>query len=456
MDSKNISLIFSKDRDLKWILLGVLFGLVAFFAGGLNIAILVCMVLFLIWTLLKPELGIILLPIFVLLDYSIKTFTSGFFGLWDEILFLVLLLAIVIQRINRKKNYLSFSSIVYPIALFILIGIASTIMSPYVTLSQGIEGIRSVVQPFIVFLIVINSEITKETARFLIFLALTTAIIAALYGLYQSIVGVASPPSWVDKDMEVGLSRAFSFLGSPNAFAAYCVLFAPISLGFLFQAKLSRIQKTIFLFCFLFLCIGILTTLTRAAWLAFIPALLLFGIFAKQQKIIIPLIIIMIASIFIVSPIRQRFTNFFTEKYQEKSEGGGRAYRWGLAIDIFNDRPLLGRGPGSFGGAVAYRAQAFKGLYVDSYYLEILSNYGLIGILVFLWILIECFRNLFSLANEADNPRDQMLSYGIICGLVGFLIHNFTENIWEIIPLAVQFWFLIGITFRLLNKNRSQ
>ena len=127
-----------------------------------------------------------------------------------------------------------------------------------------------------------------------------------------------------------------------------------------------------------------------------------------------------------------------------------------MAIDIFNDRPLLGRGPGSFGGAVAYRAQAFKGLYVDSYYLEILSNYGLIGILVFLWILIECFRNLFSLANEADNPRDQMLSYGIICGLVGFLIHNFTENIWEIIPLAVQFWFLIGITFRLLNKNRSQ
>lgn len=455
MDSKNISLIFSKDRDLKWIILGTMLGIMSFFAGGLPIALLVIMFIFLIWTLIKPELGILLLPIFVLLDYFVKTFTNGFFGLWDDVLFLILLLAIVIRRIKKNKNFLSFSSIIYPVIFFILIGVLSTVTSPYVTLSQGIEGIRSVVQPFIIFIIVINSEITKETARFLLFLALLAAVAAALYGMYQYVVGVASPPSWVDKDMEIGLSRAFSFLGSPNAFAAYCVLFAPISLGFLFQTKLSKIQKGIFLFCFLFLFIGILTTLTRAAWIAFIPALLLFGIFAKQSKIVVPLIIIMVASIFIIAPIRQRFTNFFTEKYQEKSEGGGRAYRWGLAIDIFNDRPILGRGPGSYGGAVAYRAQAFKGLYVDSYYLEILSNYGLIGILIFLWILIECFRNLLSLANEAKDPRDQIIAYGIICGLVGFLIHNVTENIWEIIPLAVQFWFLTAIVFRLLNNDRS-
>jgi O-antigen ligase len=327
------------------------------------------------------------------------------------------------------------------------------VLSPYVNLSQGIEGIRSVLQPFIVFIILINAELNQKTLRFLLFLSLLVSVGAALFGLYQYIVGVASPPTWVDKDMEFGLSRAFSILGSPNAFAAYCVLFAPISLGFLLQPKLSKIQKTIFFFCFLFLLIGILTTLTRAAWLAFIPAVFLFGFLAKQTKIVYPMLILLVASIFVVAPIRQRFTNFFTEKYQQKSEGGGRTYRWNLALDLFEDRPILGQGPGSFGGAVAYRAQAFKGLYVDNYYLEILSNYGFVGILLFLWILVECFRNLIFYASKCKDKRDQIIGFGIICGLFGFLIHNITENIWEIIPLAVQFWFLMGCAMLILKTE---
>lgn len=453
MDSKYISLIFNNDRDLKWIVLGLMIGCIAFFAGGISIAVLVLMILFLIGTLVKPEIGLVLLPLFVWLDFFMKSKGGLFTGFWDELLFLFLLFAILVRRVIQKKRFLTFTSILYPIALFFVMGVVSTLLSPYVTLAQGIEGIRSVLQPFIVFLILVNSEVNQETARFLLFLSLVAAVFAALFGLYQYIVGVASPPNWVDKDLEVGLSRAFSILGSPNAFAAYCVLFAPISLGFLLQPKLSKTQKIIFFSCFVFLLIGVLTSLTRAAWIAFIPALFLLGLLARQTKIVIPLLIVLVASLFIVAPIRQRFTNFFTEKYQEKSEGGGRAYRWGLAIELFNDRPILGRGPGSYGGAVAYRAQAFKGLYVDSYYLEILSNYGFIGILLFLWILIECFRNLIYYASKCKDRRSQMIGYGILSGLFAFLIHNSTENIWEIIPLAVQFWFLLGIAILILKTE---
>ena len=445
--------VFQKDKDLRWVLLGVLTGIAAFFAGGLPFTLLILMGLFLVGTILKPELGLILLPLFVLLDFVVKTYTSGLFGLWDELIFLLLLAVILLRKVQRKKRFLRFTSILYPVTLFFLAGLLSTFLSPYVTLSQGIEGIRSVLQPFLVFLIIINSDIDNKFARLLLFISLLVAVGAALFGLYQYIVGVASPPTWVDKDMEHGLSRAFSILGSPNAFAAYGVLFTPISLGFLMQPKLTKTQKTIFASCFLFLLIGILTTLTRAAWLAFIPAIFLFGILAKQTKIVMPILIILIASVFLVAPIRQRFTNFFTEKYQEKSEGGGRTYRWNLAIELFEDRPVLGRGPGSFGGAVAYRAQAFKGLYVDNYYLEILSNYGLVGLLLFLWILLECFRNLFYDTSLSKNPRTQILSYGVLCGLIGFLLHNFTENIWEIIPLAVQFWFLLGIALQILKTE---
>ena len=453
MDKSSIKLVFSEDKPIKFIIVGILLAFLSYFAGGINILFLFLFIALLFISFLKIEIALLTLPSFVLVDFVIKKYTNGFKGLWDEGLFLFLLILIIYRMYKEKRFNFKFTSIIYPIIAFIIIGIVSTFYSKYVSFAQGIEGIRSVIQSFVFFIIIINSNISKESLRFLLIVSVIVAFLTAFYGIFQYVAGVSIPPNWLDKDSEIGIkTRAFSFLGSPNALAAYCVLFLPISLSFIFKKKLLLSHKVIFFLIFITLTTGLVSTLTRAAWLAFIPALFLFGILTKQFKVLFLIILLICSVVIFVKPIRNRFTNLFSDQYQQKSEIGGRTYRWDLAFTIFEENPVLGIGPGGYGGAVAYRSQAFSGLYVDNYYLEILSNYGFLGLFIFLWIIYEIFRKIIK-SIKFSTDDDKYLIYGIISGLFGFFIHNFTENLWEVVPLTVTVWFLAGVAVSLSNNR---
>lgn len=455
MDKGIIQLTFSTDRELKFVLLGIIFGIFSYFIGGLNTLLIFSILIVIFLSFLRIEIALLSLPLFVILDFIVKNYTGGLLGLWDEVIFLFLLIVVFYKLYREKRFNFKFSTLLYPILAFLVVGLLSIYFSKNVSLAQGIDGIRSSIQPFIFFLIVINSNIEKKSARFLLIVGIIIASITALFGIYQYVSQVAVPPNWLDKDTEVGIgTRAFSFLGSPNAFAGYCILFAPITLSFIFREKLKLSHKILFIVLFLTIISGLVSTLTRAAWLALIPALLLFGVLIKKAKIVLPIVLLIIVLALTIPPIRQRFTNLFSEQYQEKSEIGGRNYRWNLAINIFHENPILGRGPGSYGGATAYRAQEFGGLYVDNYYLEILSNYGFIGLSVFLWLILEIVR-VFTTSIKKAQKCDKFILYGIFCGFIGFLIHNFTENLWEVIPLSITLWFLIGLSVNLSAQGEE-
>ncbi len=436
------------DPDLKYILAGILSGLSAFFIGIWPMAFVLIIMLLLYGAWKKFELMLFPLAFFVVIDFGMKSIAGFMSGWWDELLLVVLFVFLLLHKHIRKEMVFRVTSIFYPVLLFAFIGLCSILNSTHVSLSQGIEGIRSSLQAFLFFLLLINAPISKKTVRAMILMILLAGVLTAVYGIYQYLTGVPNPPHWLDKDTEVGLSRAFSFLGSPNAFAAYGVLLIPVALGFLFRKSYRWHHQLIFGVVFLLLSAGVFSSLTRAAWVALLPALALFGILIKKTRWMLSLMVVLVVLASLSSPVRTRFTNLFSEQYQQKSELGGRNYRWNLAWSIFEESPLLGRGPGSYGGAVAYRAQAFQGLYVDNYYLQILSNYGILGFLAFLWILLEILRQLLLSARFALD-KDKPIVFGIFCGVTAFLVHNFTENLIEVIPLAVIFWILSALACRL-------
>ncbi len=446
---------FAQDPDLKYIVLGLLAGVFVFYTGQVWLFLIVVLgFLYLYGSWKRYDLALCILPFFVILDYIVKSSAVPFGGFWDEILWLVLFVLLMIHQARKPAFSFKTSSIIYPIGTFLIIGFLSLAFSMDITLGQGIEGIRSVLQTFLFYLLFLNAPISKKSNRALLVLVLVAGAVTAIFGLYQYVIGVPNPPHWLDKDLEAGLSRAFSFLGSPNAFAAYGVLLIPLALGFMFRKGYTWLQRGVFFVFFVLLSAGVFSSLTRAAWVALLPALVLFGVLIKKTKWMLSLIILLLIAASFVAPIRTRFTNLFSEQYQQKSEMGGRNYRWNLAWSIFEENPLLGRGPGSYGGAVAYRAQAFSGLYVDNYYLQVLSNYGFLGFLAFLWILIEIFRQLI-LAAKLALEKDKVIVYGVISGFVAFLVHNITENLWEVIPLSVIVWVMIGLAKNLSFAERD-
>jgi len=159
-------------------------------------------------------------------------------------------------------------------------------------------------------------------------------------------------------------------------------------------------------------------------------------------------LIAMFGILLFVPPIQQRFSTLFSEEYQQKSAQGGRTYRWSLALDLVKQKPFFGQGPGSYGGAVAYRYQEYSGLYSDNYYLQILSNYGTLGFIAFLLLLLFMLRLLFASFKTAL-PRDKFVVAGVICGALALFLNMYTENLWEIVPISVVICFSVACGIRL-------
>lgn len=409
--------------------------------------------------LVKPQIGLIfslplffyylpykltfyLIPLYPIIDFFVRNLFPQISSIWDEG-FIFLLILIFLLRVKTKK--IKFTELIYPVLTFLL----ALLLSSYFTKIDtriAFDGIRSYLEMFLFFLIVINFINDKKDIDNFINLSSFSVLILSLYGIYQYIARVSIPSSWIDKDLETTIStRAFSIFGSPNAFAGYLILLIPLIFTvFLVEKKLT---KKLYYFLVLGASLfALLFTLTRAAQISIIFSFLLFTLLYKDKRYFL-LLIIFILIAFSIPQIRVRFLNLLSPIYLEKAKTYGRLFRWNLAISIFSLKPIFGVGPGGFGGAVASRLGMFEGLYVDNYYLKTLVEVGLVGFISFLYLIFSILRkgasNLINLTQE----KEKMICLGIFLGLIAFFLNNITENLWEIPTLSVTMWSLIGILY---------
>jgi len=116
---------------------------------------------------------------------------------------------------------------------------------------------------------------------------------------------------------------------------------------------------------------------------------------------------------------------------------------WGAGWEVFLQSPLLGVGPGNFGAYAAenFRAGQASGFYADpahlygrslhNVYVQVLAEQGLIGVVIFLWLLVDFVRRNRALRvhatldawDEATNKRSDLrfISFGLEAALIGYL-----------------------------------
>ncbi len=394
------------------------------------------------------DLTFYLIPFYPILDFFIRNSFYQIGAIWDEA-FIVLLALIIIFRV--KTNKIKLSEIIYPVLIFLLV----LLMSSYFTKIDtriAFDGIRSYLEMFLFFIIVLNFIKEKRQIKSFIDLSAISIFFLSLYGIYQFVMRVSIPSSWIDKDLETTITtRAFSIFGSPNAFAGYLILLIPIIfIQFLNENRLTK--KSFYLIVLGSSLFALLFTLTRAAQLSIAFSFLLFTLLYKDKRYFIILIIIIFIA-FTLPQIRIRFLNLLSPIYIEKAKTYGRIFRWNLAISIFRQKPIFGVGPGGFGGAVASRLGMYMGLYVDNYYLKTLVETGVVGIISFLYLIFSILRKGFSNLINLKDEKDKMLSLGIVLGLIAFFLNNLTENLWEIPSLSVTMWSMVAILFSLKKEN---
>ena len=177
-------------------------------------------------------------------------------------------------------------------------------------------------------------------------------------------------------------TRVYSIFSNPNIMGAYMILFAPMTIGLAYACERPS-QKVLFWLCGLAMCAGCLFTMSRGAWLALAIAAVLFALLIDRRLLALMLVCGAVACT--LPFVRSRIAR------------GGRAKRWATAIGYLKTTdPVFGMGYGMYGGAVAVQNPVLpwvEYMYVDNYYVKILTENGIIGVTAFGMMLLGLVGN---------------------------------------------------------------
>ena len=146
----------------------------------------------------------------------------------------------------------------------------------------------------------------------------------------------------------------------------------------------------LFWLCGLAMCAGCLFTMSRGAWLALAIAAVLFALLIDRRLLALMLVCGAVACT--LPFVRSRIGYLFTPQFADSNARGGRAKRWATAIGYLKTTdPVFGMGYGMYGGAVAVQNPVLpwvEYMYVDNYYVKILTENGIVGVTAFGMMLL--------------------------------------------------------------------
>ncbi len=311
-----------------------------------------------------------LLVVTLFVPSTIDVFTNSIVNLLVATIFLFWI-------INYFPRYTS--AINLPLLCLLLYSLLSLIRTCnfHFTLMQ----IYMFVSCFLLFIMVINifnkdDAINRFTFFFLFIGGLKIFQVASQY-LFENILG-----------------NSFCFFlptkANSNHFAGYLAMVILIGLGVLWFMTVGRSIKLYIILCLLIGPVLMFLTNSRAGMIALVFSFLILLYMKNKKFFILGLLIIPLILIYFL---------FFSKMGAGFKRGDPYAYErliiWRDSIQLFSDYPFLGSGLGTFRDYYP-RYKSIEGIrttqYAHNEYLNILVEMGLVGFLIFFWMVVKLFR----------------------------------------------------------------
>ncbi len=389
-----------------------------------------------------------------LLFLPFQQFPNVFFGETEDIVFLkmlsytdeaatIFLFIILISFIFVKPEIYKFRireiPITVPLLLLILVAGVSIFWNG-VTAFQGAFGVYDILKNIIVVYFFAALRWREEDLLFLISGIKVIVMILAVAGIAGELLAlIGREPGYLtmmkEEGKRFGLYRVISLTGkgSTNYLGMYALL--GTSLIYLTTEKGVKKISGVFLgVCLLFL------TFSRQAWMGmFIMAAL------TNRRLILPgLFILMgVASMSIFTTMSYDPVYYY------------RSFTYKEAFHVFLDHPIIGAGPGMFGGVASvifkspyydnwpafYRGMIYKMGSLDAFWPSILAELGILGFLAYLFVWKLLYKRIFtisewykmngdlSLHNVGTVLKNYIIALVIMCFFTGlnkpFVIYTF-------------------------------
>ena len=347
--------------------------------------------------------------------------------------------SLLLALVHDRQRKLAWSPINRYVMLYAGVYLAGTLFS--VNLRASLQpGLLTVA--FILFAVVLFQAVTtRSQLDTLVSLMVFMGALVSFYGILQYLFGWGyQSAAWVDSDMFSSISfRVPSTLGNPNMLGQYLILLIPLGGAKLLSAKdwLSRVW---YLGCCGVMCLCMILTFSRGAWLGLLFAGALFLVFLNPRFILLAPFALVALYFVLPETVISRFTSIGNLGDNSTSY---RVYIWIGTLAMLKDYWVCGIGPGDAAFNTVYPAYSYNGIvapHAHNLFLQIVCDAGIVALLVFLVLLFVYFRMLCAALAKQPRWSTRVLQIACGAGVAGFLVQAMTDYSFYNYRVMFLFW----------------
>lgn len=269
-----------------------------------------------------------------------------------------------------------------------------------------------------------------------------------------------------DSLLNAKMGRINGLIGDAPFHGIYMTMIASVSLYFLFRSR-RKIIRILFFLSFLLAVFNVLGTGSRGALLALMITVFIFWALAEiPHKTAIMAVtvsagVILVATMVFLVPnlnVSRSFT--FSKETSDTAE-----MRWKnipVALKMFADHPIIGNGPDGFvinytryASGLSNLAFREKTLKTHNTPLQIIAEYGLIGITLFSLMIFMAILRMVTIIRRKRDRDDSMIAVALIAGISAYIFFMATSNT----LLDKYFWLAITLAqihYSVCNKTKEE
>ncbi|HZU30938.1 MAG TPA: O-antigen ligase family protein [Candidatus Angelobacter sp.] len=220
-----------------------------------------------------------------------------------------------------------------------------------------------------------------------------------------------------------------------------------------FQKRKSYKVATWLLVIFSGYCL--LFSFSREAYVGILVGLLFLGLM-KQRWVLLALAVFLLSwQTMVPTAVKERVLMTYDKSEQQlDTSAQDRVTLWNDAMDLFHQNPVIGA------GFDTYQWQHRVGIYTDThnYFLKVLVETGVTGLLFFLLVLAKASRQGIRLFTSAQDPFLKSLGLGFSLLMACVFVVNFFGDRWLYIEVNGFLWVLLACVVRgqMIENQRLQ
>lgn len=368
------------------------------------------------------------------------------------VLLLVLLsLGSLFLKVVLDENFkFQYSKMNIWVILFVIVYAFSAMTSLSLTESRNIFLLTAT---FILFyFVVINSVTTKKQINLLLYVFIIGATIASLYGLYQYVFGDVYAQAWLDSNMFEDIKmRVYSTFENPNVFGEYLLLVVPVITALLFTEKGWK-KKIVLLAMLGINGVALILTFSRGCWLGILFGIAILAVVIDRRFILLGIALLLMAPFILPESIINRFMSIGN---MGDSSTSYRVFIWMGTIAMLKDYWISGVGLGITSFNKVYPVYSYNNIaapHSHNLYLQLVVEHGIIGLIVFVGIIYNFFKETIISAYKKRN----LVLVGIISGVLAFLVQSMTDHTWYNYRVVLIFWMVLAFGISLAKLNQEE